>query len=342
MAGEQMRAVVSREPQPADQASALLDIDLPRPVPTGRDLLVAIRAVSVNPIDTKVRMRPLPATAAHRVLGYDAAGVVEAVGPEATAFAPGDEVFYAGSIDRPGTNSAFHLVDERIVGRKPRSLSFAEAAAMPLTTITAWEMLFDRLDVRQPVPGAAGAVLIVGGAGGVGSMSIQLLRQMTELTVIATASRPETQDWCRALGAHHVIDHRRPLAADVAALDLGAPGHVFATTSTDKHFTEIVELLQPQGRFGLIDDPKALDVTLLKRKSLSLHWELMFTRSSFATPDMGAQGALLTEVAELVDQGTLRTTIADHFGTITAANLLRAHRLIESGAARGKIVLEGF
>ena len=337
-----MRVVAARTPLPIGDPASLVDLDLPRPEPAGRDLLVAVRAVSVNPVDTKVRARPLPAGVDLRVLGYDASGLVEAVGPAVSAFKPGDEVFYAGSIDRPGTNAEFHLVDERIVGHKPRSLSFAEAAALPLTSITAWEMLFDRLDVRQPVAGAAGAVLVVGGAGGVGSMSIQLLRQLTELTVIATASRAQTQDWCRRLGAHHILDHRTPLAPQMAALDLGAPGHVFSTTQTDKHLADIVALLQPQGRFGLIDDPATLDAILLKRKSLSLHWESMFTRSTFATPDMDAQGALLSEVAQLVDGGTLRTTLAEHYGAINAANLRRAHALIESGASRGKIVLEGF
>ena len=335
-----MRAVVASTPLPIADPSSLRDVELPTPQPSGRDLLVAVRAISVNPVDTKVRMRPMPA--GPRVLGYDAAGIVEAVGPEASLFEPGDEVFYAGSVDRQGTNAEFHLVDERIVGRKPSSLSFAEAAALPLTSITAWEMLFDRLDVRQPVAGAAGAVLVIGGAGGVGSMTIQLLRQLTELTIIATASRPETQEWCRSLGAHHVIDHRQALAPQVAALGLGAPGHAFSITQTDRHLADVVALLQPQGRFGLIDDPAALDAMLLKRKSLSLHWESMFTRSSFGTPDMDAQGALLNEVAQLVDDGTLRTTLGAHYGPITAENLRRAHALIESGGARGKIVLEGF
>jgi NADPH2:quinone reductase len=276
------------------------------------------------------------------VLGWDAAGVVSAGGPAATLFKPGDPVFYAGAIGRPGTNAEYHLVDERIVGRKPASLDWAEAAALPLTSITAWEALFDRLDVAKPVPGAAPAILIIGGAGGVGSIAIQLARRLTGLTVIATASRPETQAWVREMGAHHVIDHRQPLAAQVTALGLGAPGFVFSTTSTGQHLTEIVQLIAPQGRFALIDDPASLDVNGFKRKSVSVHWEFMFTRSAFATPDIDEQGKLLNEVARLVDAGTLRTTLTDRLAPIDAANLKRVHALLESGKGRGKTVLEGF
>jgi zinc-binding alcohol dehydrogenase family protein len=337
-----MRAVGYRQSLPITAESSLVDLELPEPVAAGRDLLVAVRAISVNPVDTKVRVRAQPAEGGASVLGWDVAGTVKAVGPEVTAFRPGDAVFYAGAIDRSGGNAELHLVDERIVGPKPKSLSFAEAAALPLTAITAWEMLFDRLKIRDAVPGAAHALLIVGGAGGVGSIAIQLARKLTDVTVIATASRPETQAWAKELGAHHVVDHGKPLAAQVAALGIGAPAFAFSTTHTGDHLADIVELLAPQGRFGLIDDPKALDATLLKRKSLSLHWELMFTRSLFQTADMQAQGDLLAEVSRLVDAGTLRTTLAEHFGTINAANLKRAHALLESNRARGKIVLEGF
>ena len=337
-----MRAVGFHKPLPIEDEQALLDLTLPEPVPGPRDLLVRVRAVSVNPVDTKVRRRANPTEGQPQVLGYDAAGIVEAVGGEATRFKVGDEVFYAGALGRPGTDAELHCVDERIVGHKPASLSFAEAAAMPLTAITAWEALFDRLDVRRPVPGAAHALLIVGGAGGVGSIAVQLARRLTDLTVIATASRPETAAWSRTLGAHHVVDHTRPLAAEVAALGLGAPAFVFSTTHTDRHLPEIGALIAPQGRFALIDDPAALDVLPFKQKSVSTHWEFMFTRSMFATADMDAQGRLLDEVSRLVDAGTLKTTVADHFGAISAANLRRAHALIESGRAKGKIVLEGW
>lgn len=337
-----MRAVGYRKSLPATEAESLVDLDLPQPTPGPYDLLVKVEAISVNPVDTKVRRRAEPEAGGVKVLGWDAAGTVVAVGPEATGFAPGDAVFYAGDITRPGTNAEFHCIDSRIVGPKPRSLGWAEATALPLTAITAWETLFDRLDTGKPVPGAAPALLIVGGAGGVGSIAIQLARQLTDLTVIATASRPETAQWCRDLGAHHVVDHAKPLAAEVAALGIGAPGLVFATTNTDAHLAEIVELIAPQGRLALIDDPATLDVSLLKRKSLSLHWELMFTRSMFGTVDIAEQGRLLGEVSRLVDAGRLRTTLGEHYGAINAGNLRRAHGMIESGRAKGKIVLEGF
>jgi zinc-binding alcohol dehydrogenase family protein len=337
-----MRAIGYRNPGPIDAPEALRDIELPRPAPGPRDLLVEVRAVSVNPVDTKVRRRAAADPDQWKVLGWDAAGVVVEIGAAVSRFKPGDEVFYAGSLSRQGTNAEYHLVDERIVGRKPASIGFSEAAALPLTAITAWETLFDRLDVRRPVPGAAPALLVIGGAGGVGSIAIQLARRLTELTVIGTASRPETTTWVRNQGAHHVVDHSRPLAAEVAGLGLGAPAFVFSTTATDRHMAAVAELIAPQGRWALIDDPGVVDIAPFKRKSVSTHWEFMFTRPVFETPDIDAQGALLDEVSRLVDGGVLKTTLAEHFGTINAANLRRAHELIERGAARGKIVLEGF
>lgn len=338
-----MKAVAYRSPGPIDDPDALLDIDLEARLPRGRDLLVKVNAVSVNPVDVKVRAAVAPEDDGWKVLGWDAAGIVEAVGPDVGNFKKGDAVYYAGAIDRQGTNSEYHLVDERIVGRKPASLSDAEAAALPLTTITAWEMLFDRLDVQRPTPEGENAILVIGGAGGVGSITIQLLRELTDLTIIATASRPETQDWVRELGAHHVIDHRQPLAPQVAALGIGAPGFVFSTTMTDKHYADIVELIAPQGRFGLIDDPEGgLDISQLKRKALSLHWEFMFARPLFGAADIEAQSKLLNEVATLVDEGRIKTTLTEVAGKIDAATLRKAHALIETGAARGKIVLEGF
>ncbi|WP_313522754.1 zinc-binding alcohol dehydrogenase family protein [Shinella sp.] len=337
-----MRAIAYLTPQAITADTALVDIELPTPEPRGRDLLVEIKAVSVNPVDTKLRRGAAPADGGWRVLGFDAAGIVKAVGPDVTLFKAGDPVFYAGAIDRPGTNSEFHLVDERIVGRKPASLDFSAAAALPLTAITAWEMLFDRLKVRDVVPGAANAILIIGGAGGVGSIAVQLARHLTDLTVIATASRPETAEWVRTLGAHHVVDHSKPLASEVAALGIGAPAFVFSTTNTEDHLAAIVETIAPQGRFGLIDDPKVLDVMPFKRKAVSTHWELMFTRSLFQTADMIEQHNLLSEVSRLVDAGTLRTTLAETVGTINAENLKKAHAMVESGRTRGKLVLAGF
>ncbi|MET3583402.1 NADPH2:quinone reductase [Mesorhizobium robiniae] len=337
-----MRAVGYQIPAPITDEASLVDIELPKPEPKGRDLLVEVKAISVNPVDTKVRRSSAPEAGQWRVLGWDAAGRVVATGANASLFRPGDDVFYAGAFAPPGTNAEFHLVDERLVGRKPTSLGYAEAAALPLTTLTAWETLFDRLDVRKPVAGAASAILIIGGAGGVGSIAVQLARQLTGLTVIATASRPETRDWARGLGANHVVDHSRPLAAEVAALGIGAPSFVFSTTNTHQHLAEIAELIAPQGRFAVIDDPKSLDINPFKRKSVSVHWELMFTRSMFETADMAAQGEHLNELAGLVDTGTIRTTLGETGGLINAANLKRAHALIESGKAKGKIVLEGF
>lgn len=338
-----MRAVGYKTPLPITEANSLVDIDLPRPTPEGRDLLVEIKAVSVNPVDTKVRRSTPPEGESWKVLGWDAVGVVVETGPDATLFKPGDEVFYAGALTRPGSNAEFHLVDERIVGPKPRSLNWSEAAALPLTAITAWETLFDRLDVKgRAVPGAAPAILVIGGAGGVGSIAIQLARKLTDLTVVATASRPETKAWATDLGAHHVVDHSRPLAEQVSELRIGEPAFVFSTTNTDQHLEEIAKLIAPQGRFALIDDPTALDVGAFKRKSVSIHWELMFTRSMFGTPDMAEQGRLLAEVSRLVDDGVVRSTATEAFGTINADNLKRAHAMIESGRTRGKITLERF
>ena len=337
-----MKAVGYKKSLPSSDANALLDVTLPKPVARGRDLLVAVKAVSVNPVDTKVRRRAEPPEGEVKVLGFDAAGVVDAVGPEVTLFKPGDAVFYAGSIARSGSNAEFQLVDERIVGHKPKSLGFSAAAALPLTAITAWELLFDRLGIAPGKPAAAGTILITGGAGGVGSIMVQLARRLTGLIVVATASRPETQEWCLAHGAHHVIDHSKPLDKELARIGLPQVNYVASLTETAQHFSAIVEALAPQGKFALIDDPATLDAKLLKQKSISLHWEYMFTRSVFATPDMIAQHRLLDEVAALVDAGVLKSTLAEDFGSINAANLRRAHALVESGRSKGKIVLSGF
>jgi len=337
-----MRAVAYKTPQPIAAETSLVDVELPVPEAKGHDLLVEIKAISVNPVDVKIRANVAPPSGELKVIGWDAAGVVKAVGPDVTLFRPGDEVFYAGSITRPGSNAEFHLVDERIVGRKPKTLDFAAAAALPLTSITAYEALFDRLKVQDPVPGAARSLLVIGGAGGVGSITIQILRALTDLTVIATASRPETQAWVEELGAHHVIDHSKPIAAQVAALGLGAPGFVFSTTNTDQHLADIAEAIAPQGRFALIDDPKVLDIMPFKRKANSVHWELMFTRPIFGTPDMIEQHHLLNTIAELVDAGKIRTTLTETVGTINAANLKKAHAMIETGKTKGKVVLAGF
>ncbi|MBX3626678.1 MAG: zinc-binding alcohol dehydrogenase family protein [Rhizobacter sp.] len=335
-----MKAVAYRQSLPIEHAESLLDVTLPEPTPGLRDLLVEVKAVSVNPVDTKVRKRAAPPAGEVKVLGWDATGVVKAVGPQVTLFKPGDKVWYAGDITRPGSNAELQCVDERIVGHLPLSLSFAQGAALPLTAITAWEVLFDRLEIDLDT---RGALLVVGAAGGVGSIMTQLARQLTGLTVIGTASRPETQAWVKELGAHQVIDHTKPLTEELARVGVPVVSHVASLTQTHLHYAEIVKALAPQGRLSLIDDPaQPLDVMLLKGKSLSLRWESMFTRSMFQTPDMQAQHDLLEKVAQLVDDGRVRTTLAEHFGPINAANLKRAHAFIESGTARGKVVLEGF
>jgi zinc-binding alcohol dehydrogenase family protein len=338
-----MRAIGFYTNQPITSDTALVDLDLPMPVAAGRDLLVEIRAISVNPVDTKVRRNQTPPAGEARILGYDAAGVVTAVGPEVTLFKPGDEVYYAGAIGRPGTNSEFHLVDERIVGLKPKTLSFAEAAALPLTAITAYEALFHRIRVQESLPGAARAILITGGAGGVGSIAIQLAKELTDLTVVATASRPETADWATSLGADHIIDHSKPLGPEYAALGVGAPGYIFSVTHSSQHRLAMAEIIAPAGRICLIDDfPEGFDILAFKPKAVSLHWEMMFSRPMFETPDMIEQHKLLTHVAELIDAGKIRTTLDTVLGSITAENLRKAHQIIESNRARGKIVLEGF
>jgi zinc-binding alcohol dehydrogenase family protein len=338
-----MKAVAYYQSLPIDHSDALQDVQLAAPTPGPRDLLVEVKAISVNPVDTKIRRNVAPEDGAAKVLGWDASGIVQAVGSDVSLFQPGDRVYYAGAINRAGANSELHVVDERIVGHMPKTLTFAEAAAMPLTAITAWELLFERLQISQGSADQGQSLLIVGAAGGVGSILVQLARQLTGLTVIGTASRPETQAWVRELGAHHVIDHRQPLSEELQRIGINQVTHVASLTQTDQHFAQLVKALAPQGRLALIDDPSnPLDIMQLKGKSLSLHWELMFTRSLFETADMIEQHRLLQRVAELVDAGTLKTTLGEHFGSINAANLRRAHRLLESGTARGKIVLEGF
>lgn len=337
-----MKAIGYYEPGAIDRDDALLDLTVDKPAASGRDVLVRVAAVSVNPVDTKIRRSRAADGETPVILGWDAVGEVVGTGDAVETFTVGDRVWYAGAIDRPGTNAEYHLVDERIVARAPRSLDDPSAAAMPLTSLTAYEMLFDRLRVTEPVPGAADAVLIIGGAGGVGSVAIQLLKAKTDLTIIATASRDVTSEWAKTLGAHHVIDHSQPLAPQVEALGIGAPGCVFSTTHSASYVEQVAELIAPQGRFGLIDDPDVLDISPFKQKSISVHWELMYTRSLFGTVDMARQGEILTEIATLTDEGTIRSTMTETFGRIDAATLKKAHAFVESGKAKGKVVLEGF
>jgi NADPH:quinone reductase len=276
-----------------------------------------------------------------RIIGYDASGVVEAVGPDATLFKPGDAVYYAGDITRSGTNAEFHLVDERIVGHKPKSLSHAEAAALPLTTITAYESFFDRLGIDRDGADAGQSILIIGAGGGVGSIGIQLAKQ-AGLTVIATASRPETIDWVQKLGADHVISHRDDMVAQMRALGLQHVDHI-AIFNDMRHWDAAVELIRPQGGIVSIDDTDLpMPMGGMKMKAASLHWEFMFTRSMHQTPDMIEQHKLLTYVAEQIDAGKIRTTVSEVLSPINAVSMRAAHQAIETGQAMGKIVVEGF
>jgi zinc-binding alcohol dehydrogenase family protein len=336
-----MKAIGYRVAQPITAEDSLIALELPVPEPGPCDLRVAVKAVSVNPADVKMRGGSPPPKGEARILGYDAAGVVEAIGPAVTLFKPGDEVFYAGAIDRPGTNSELHLVDERLVGRKPKTLSFTQAAALPLTSITAWELLFNRLGVPYGTKTQSGVLLIINGAGGVGSILTQIARRLTGLTIVATASRPETIAWCLEMGAHQVIDHHRPFKEALTNLGIAQVEYVAGLTATDKHLPGIAAVIAPQGRLALIDDPDVLDIVSLKRKSVSVHWELMFTRSLYQTPDMIGQHYLLNEVADLVDAGLLRTTMTADAGALNVTNLKRVHASVESGRAIGKTVLSG-
>lgn len=343
MSRETMKAVGLYKYLPIDDPESLVDAVVEKPVPTGKDLLVRVKAISVNPVDTKVRSPKSRVESSLKVIGWDVAGVVEQVGPDSTLFQPGDEVFYAGSITRPGGNSEFHLVDERIVGRKPSSIDFAEAAALPLTSITAWEGLFDRLGVAREVSRNAGkSILIIGAAGGVGSIAIQLAKYVG-LTVIGTASRPESAEWIKSMGADHTINHYEAFVPQLKELGLAQVDYIFCLNSTEKHWSGMAEAIAPQGKIcSIVETKEPLDLTLLMNKSATFVWELMFTRSMFQTPDMIEQHRLLNEVAHLVDQGVLRTTMVQKLEPIDAANLRKAHALLESGRTVGKIVLEHF
>lgn len=341
-----MKAVAFAKSLPISDPNALIDIELPQPSATGRDLLVKIAAIAVNPVDCKVRQAMPPAAGEHKVLGYDAVGEVIAVGEEVSLFQPGDQVFYAGDITRQGSNAEYQLIDERIVGHKPKSLSDADAAALPLTSITAWELLFEHLGLQQQTEPSDEVLLVIGAAGGVGSILLQLAKTLTGATVIATASRPESRQWVEQLGADYVIDHSQALPAQIDALvaagDITGVTHIASLNATKQYFADYIQILPPFAKIGMIDDPQGLDVSQLKPKSLSLHLEYMFARSMHQAVDMQAQHDLLEQVASLIDQGKLRTTAGKNLGSINAANLRAAHAELESGTAIGKIVLQGF
>jgi zinc-binding alcohol dehydrogenase family protein len=336
-----MKAIGYTQAGPITAPDSLIELEVETPQPGAHDLLVEVKGISVNPVDIKVRASADmgPESGQSKVIGYDAAGIVRAVGSEVSRFKVGNEVFYAGDITRPGTNAAFHTVDERIVGRKPTSLDFAEAAGMPLTSITAWELLFDSLVLKEG-DGAGESLLIIGGAGGVGSILIQLAKKLTGLNVIATASRPETVEWVQKMGADHVINHRESLVDQMQALGI-QPKYVASLNGTEQHMPAIIELIQPRGQIALIDDPETLDVMPLKPKSLSINWEFMFARSMFQTADIEQQHQLLNRIADLLDDGTLQSTVTTNLGDLNVANLKEAHAQQESGRVIGKNVLGG-
>lgn len=335
-----MKAIGFLQNLPIEEEDSLQDIELETPRATGKDLLVEVKAISVNPVDYKIRQRRESENGQWVVIGWDAAGIVKEVGDEVSLFSVGDEVWYAGDLKRPGSNAEYQLVDERIVGRKPTNLSFSEAAALPLTSLTAWELLFDRMDVDKD--NANKSILVIGAAGGVGSVLVQLVKKLTKLTIIGTASREETNSWLKDLGVDHVINHRHKLSEEFVKHELVEPDYIISLTATEQHFDEIVKVIKPQGKFGLIDDPSILNVMPFKGKAVSTHIELMFTRSLFQTADMIEQHHILNNMADMVERGNIKTTVGEHFGTINASNLKKAHALLESGKSKGKIVLEGF
>lgn len=344
-----MKAVAHRQGLRGNDASRLEDVELPVPTPGPRDVLVKVEAISVNPVDTKVRIASEADLTAFnfpkadlKVLGWDVAGIVRATGTDVSLFEVGDEVYYCGAIDRPGANAEFHVVDERLIGHKPKTFTFQAAAALPLTALTAWEALFERMGLRFGKPAERRTLLITAAAGGVGSIAVQLARTLTSVTIIGTASRPETVSWAKQMGAHHVVDHRRSLTEQVRRIAPEGVDYVLSTSSTDEHFSAFPELLVPFGKLVVLDEPVNINLLQLKTKSLSFHWQMVFTRSLLKTTDQSVHQEILEEVSRLADMGLLRTTLTQDLGTINAENLRRAHEIIESGRSVGKVVLSGF
>jgi zinc-binding alcohol dehydrogenase family protein len=334
-----MKAIGLTQYLPIENSESLQDIELAKPDASDHDLLVKVKAISVNPVDTKIRAPKDQVEASPRILGWDAAGEVVAVGQQVEHFTVGDQVYYAGDITRSGSNCEFQLVDERIVGKKPASLSFAEAAALPLTSITAWEALFERLQISSQGDHAGKSILIIGGAGGVGSIAIQLAKKLAKLNVFATASRPESQQWCLNRGADSVINHHQSLDDELTAIDNPLVDYILCLNNTDQHWTAMAKVIKPQGKICSIVDTSNVDLSLLKSKSVTFVWEFMFTRSMYKTSDMIEQQRLLNNVSELINEGALVTTANTLLHPINAENLRKAHKMIEQGNAIGKLVL---
>lgn len=338
-----MKAVGIYKALPIEHPDALVDQEIPVPTPGALDLLVRVEAISVNPADYRVRGRKVD-DSQFTILGWDVAGTVVAKGSNVSAeFKPGDAVYYAGDLSRPGANSEFHVVDSRIVGHRPRKLSASESAAIPLTALTAWEALFTRMGFSRTEPNRLKSLLIVGGAGGTGSMSIQLSKLIPDLQVIATASRSESQAWCRNLGANHVIDHFGDMREQLLSLGLSHVDAILVLNAPDQHFPVLAEILAPQGTLcSIVPFNTEPNINLLMRKSAAFVWEFMFTRSMFGTSDQGAQRDILNAVASMIDAGQLMSAATQDLGIITAKNLRIAHSLLESERTIGKLTLTGF
>jgi NADPH:quinone reductase len=338
---EKMKAVGLYEYLPVDNPKSLQDVEVEKPSAAGRDLLVEIKAVSVNPVDTKVRAPKEGQEDEPKILGWDASGIVRETGSEVTMFQPGDEVYYAGAVNRPGSNSEYHLVDERIVGRKPNALSFSEAAAVPLTTITAWEALFERMNIpRDKEENKDRSILMIGAAGGVGSIAVQLAAE-AGLTVIGTASRKETEEWTRSHGADYVINHYENFREQLEKHGFQEVDYIFCMNATETHWESMSDVIKPQGKICTIVEAKEnLNMNLIKNKSVSFLWEFMFTRPVYETEDMIRQHELLQEASQMFDDGTLKTTVTKKLSGLHGENMRKAHQILEEGRMIGKLVVE--
>lgn len=321
----------------------LIDSELPDPEFKPTDLLVRVEAVAVNPLDLKMARAKQPPQSPDRVLGWDVAGTVVGMGADVSVFQLGDAVFYAGSVLRPGACSALHAVDARLVGRKPATLSFVQAAALPLSSLAAWEALFERMHLPRGPRQQPATLLVIGGAGGVGSMALQLAAKLTEVRVIGTASRPESQTYCLGMGAADVVDHSQPLLPQLKVLGAPLVDFVLCLTDPAPLMPQLAEILAPHAHVcSLVEASADLPMNLLRAKSITFSWEGMFTRSMFRTPDMARQGEILNEVSALVDAGVLKTTLTVDLGNINAKNVLQAHQLIGNGRMIGKVAMGKF